>query len=80
MVQGEVHAKFGPDPFSSLGGEWRQKNRQTDRQTYKQIDGQTDTFFCFISIDLDLLALFKHVKSKILLELCLFGSNNVPNF
>ncbi len=33
MVQGEVHAKFGPDPSSSLGGEWRQTNKQTDRQT-----------------------------------------------
>ncbi len=38
-VQGEVHAKFGPDPSSSLGGEWQ----QTDRQT--------DTPFCFIYID-----------------------------
>ena len=39
MVQGEVHAKFGPDPFSSLGGEWRQTNKQTD------------TPFCYIYID-----------------------------
>ncbi len=43
MVQGEVHANFGPDPSSSLGGEWRQTNKQTDRQT--------DTPFCFIYID-----------------------------
>ncbi len=43
MVQGEVHAKFSPDPSSSLGGEWRQTNKQTDRQT--------DTPFCFIYID-----------------------------
>ncbi len=43
MVQWEVHAKFGPDPSSSLGGEWRQTNKQTDRQT--------DTPFCFIYID-----------------------------
>ena len=43
MVQGEVHAKFSPDPSSSLGGEWRQTNKQTDRQT--------DTPFCYISID-----------------------------
>ncbi len=43
MVEGEVHAKLGPDPSSSLGGEWRQTNKQTDRQT--------DTPFCFIYID-----------------------------
>ena len=34
MVQGEVHAKFGPDPSSSLGEEWRQTKRQTDRHTF----------------------------------------------
>ncbi len=45
MVKGEVHAKFGPDLSSSLGGEWRQTNKQTDRQT--------DTPFCYIYIDLD---------------------------
>ncbi len=28
-VHGEVHAKFGLDPSSSLGGERRQTNRQT---------------------------------------------------
>ncbi len=33
MVQG-VHAKFGLDPSSSLGGEWRQTNKQTDRHTF----------------------------------------------
>ncbi len=38
-VQWEVHAKFGLDPSSSLGGEWRQTNKQTD------------TPFCFLYID-----------------------------
>ncbi len=38
MVQGEVHAKFGSDPSSSLGGDWQ----QTDRQT--------DTPFCYIDL------------------------------
>ncbi len=38
-VQGEVHAKLGPDPSSSVGGEWRQTNKQTN------------TPFCFIYID-----------------------------
>ncbi len=36
-VQGEVHAKFGPDLSSSLGGEWRQTNKQTDRQTHLSV-------------------------------------------
>ncbi len=40
MVQGEVHAKFGSDPSSSLGGEWRQTNKQTNKQT--------DTFLLYI--------------------------------
>ena len=40
MVQGEVHAKFCPDSSSSLGGKWRQTNKQMNRQT--------DTPFCFI--------------------------------
>ncbi len=37
MVQGEVHAKFGSDPSSSLGGEWQQTDRQTDRQTHLSV-------------------------------------------
>ncbi len=34
MVQGEVHAKFGLDPSSSLGGVWRQTNKQTNRHIF----------------------------------------------
>ncbi len=30
-VQGEVHAKFGWNPFSSLGSKSKQTNKQTDR-------------------------------------------------
>ncbi len=33
-VQGAIHAKVGPDPSSSLGGEWQQTDRQTDRPTF----------------------------------------------
>ncbi len=31
-VQGEVHAKFGWNPSSSLGSKSEQTNKQTDRQ------------------------------------------------
>ncbi len=33
-VQGGVHANFGEDPSSSLGEEWQQTDRQTDRHTF----------------------------------------------
>ncbi len=35
-VQGEVHAKFGWNPASSLGAKSEQTNKQTDRQTDRQ--------------------------------------------
>ncbi len=44
MVKGKVHAKFSANPSSSLGGEWRETNRQTDTQTNRHT-------FCFICID-----------------------------
>ncbi len=40
MFQGKVHANFGLDPSSNLGGEWRQTNRQTAKQKH-----------CFICVD-----------------------------
>ena len=46
-VQGEVHANFGPDPSSSLGGEL-ETNKQTDRQT----DRQTDLSVLYLCIDI----------------------------
>ncbi len=56
MVLGEVHANFGPDPSSSMGGEWRQTNKQTDRQT--------DAPFCFIYVYINGLARFAVTLSK----------------
>ena len=33
-VHGEVHANLCPDPFCSLGGEWEQTHKLTDRHTF----------------------------------------------